>query len=98
MKKRATYKVDVNAPILKKLDFSSTVILEVLVGTSGEVICTKTISGIPFAQQPVEKAVQSWRFGPERLKGKPVPYLGQLDFLLCNGVCARSGFGVSILK
>ena len=73
-------------------------VVEVLVGTSGEVVCMKTISGIPFARKPVEAALQEWKFKPEMLDGKPVAYLGQLNFLLCNLDCGKEAFGVTLLK
>jgi len=98
MKKRATHKVDLDSPFLKKLDFSSTIIVSVLVGTSGRVVCAKSISGIPFALQPVEKAVRAWTFKREKQNGKFIDYLGQLDFLLCNTDCGDEAWGVILLR
>jgi hypothetical protein len=100
MKKRATYEVDLDAPILKlgQLDFFSTVVVEVLVGASGQVVCTKSVSGIPFALEPVERAVRAWTFRPGKQKGKPVAYLGLLHFYLCNGYCREGDSGVTLLK
>jgi hypothetical protein len=100
MKKRATHKIDLDSPFLKKLDFHSTVIVSVLIGTSGEVVCAKSVSGTQFALQPVEKAVRAWRFDPAKslYDGKPVAYLGQLDFLLCNTDCRNQASGVTLLK
>jgi hypothetical protein len=97
MKERATHKVDLNSP-LKKLDFRSVMVVEVLVGKSGEVVCLKTISGSSLARKPVEAALQEWKFKPEKLNGKPVAYLGQLNFLLCNLDCGKEAFGVTLLK
>ncbi len=98
MKKLATHKVDLDSPVLKQLDFRSSVIVAVLVGASGDVVCVKTISGIDFARQPVEKALRGWTFVPKNQNGKPVAYLGQLDFLLCNLGCGDEAFGVTLLK
>ncbi|MGD0903882.1 MAG: energy transducer TonB [Terracidiphilus sp.] len=100
MKKRITFEVDVDAPILKlkQLDFYGTVVVEVLVGASGEVVCAKSVGGIPFTLEPVERAVRAWTFKPEKQNGKPVAYLGQLDFLLCNGECRGKDAGVTLLK
>jgi hypothetical protein len=98
MKERATHKVDLDSPLLKQLDFSSTMVVEVLVDKSGEVVCMKTISGISFARKPVEAALQEWKFKPEKLDGKPIAYLGQLNFLLCNLDCGKEAFGVTLLK
>jgi hypothetical protein len=98
MKKRATHKVDLNAPTIKQLDFRSAIIVSIIVGTSGEVVCAKSVSGISFALKPVENALQSWTFKPEKQNGKPVAYLGQLDFLLCNTDCGNEVWGVTLLK
>jgi hypothetical protein len=100
MKKRAKHKVDLDSPILKlkELDFYSTVVVSVLVGASGEVVCAKSISGISMARLPVEKALRAWTFKPEKQNGKPVAYLGQLDFYLCNTDCGEEPFGVTLLK
>jgi hypothetical protein len=98
MKKRATHKVDLDSPFLKQLDFSSTVVVSVVVGASGEVVCAKSISGIPFALQPVEKAVRAWTFKREKQNGKFITYLGQLDFLLCNTDCGNEAWGVTLLR
>jgi len=100
MKKRATHKVDLDASIMRQLDFSSTVVVEVLVDATGDVVCVKSISGISFALEPVEKALQAWKFETAKSlwDGKPVAYLGQLEFPLCKGVCPKQGFGVTLLK
>ncbi len=98
MKKRATHKVDLDAPLLKQLDFRSTVIVEVLVGTSGEVVCAKSLAGMPMTRWPVEKALRSWTFKPRNQEGKPVAYLGQVDFMLCNTRCGEEPFCVTLLK
>jgi hypothetical protein len=98
MKERATHKVDLDSPLLKQLDFRSVMVVEVLVGKSGEVVCTKTISGSSLARKPVEAALQEWKFKPEKLDGKPAAYLGQLNFLLCNLDCGKEAFGVTLLK
>jgi hypothetical protein len=98
MKTRATHKADLDSPFLKQLDFRSAVVVSVLIGASGEVVCAKSVSGIPMARLPVEKALRAWTFKPEMQNGKPVAYLGQLDFLLCNTDCGEEPFGVTLLK
>jgi len=98
MKKEATHKVDLDSPILKQMDFRSLIVVAVLVGASGEVVCVKTISGIDFARKPVEKALKSWTFEPKKQDGKPIAFLGQLNFLLCNLDCGNEVFGVTLLK
>jgi hypothetical protein len=98
MKERATRKVDLDSPLIKQLDFRSVMVVEVLVGKSGEVVCMKTISGISLARKSVEAALKEWKFKPEKLDGKPVAYLGQLNFVLCNLDCGKEAFGVTLLK
>jgi hypothetical protein len=98
MKARAIHKVDLDEGILRQADFRSTVIVEVLVGASGKVVCAKSLAGILMARRPVEKALQSWTFKPRKQEGKPVAYLGQLDFMLCNADCGEEPFGVTLLK
>ena len=97
MKQRATRKVDLTG-FIKQMDFRSSMIVEVLVGTSGDVICTKTLSGIPLARKPVEDALRYWKFMPATQNGKSIAYLGQLNFILCNMSCGDEDFGVTLLK
>ena len=97
MKQRATHKVDLTG-FIKQMDFRSTMIVEILVGISGEVVCTKTLSGISLARKPVEDALRSWKFKPTMQDGKPIAYLGQLDFILCNSYCEEKDRGVTLLK
>jgi hypothetical protein len=44
MKQRATHKVDVNG-FIKQADIKGTAIIDILVGTSGEVVCAKSLIG-----------------------------------------------------
>jgi hypothetical protein len=88
MKARAVHKVDLDAPYLEMAHFQGTIVVEVLVGATGEVVCTKNLSGLELVRKPVEAALRSWTFKPEKHNGKPIAYLGQLDFMLCNtGSC-----------
>jgi hypothetical protein len=97
MKKRATHKVDLDG-FIRQLDFRSTVFVGVLVDVSGEVVCTNALVGIQLARKPVEKALQSWKFRPAKQDGKPVAYLGRMEFMLCNTDCGEEPFGVTLLK
>jgi hypothetical protein len=99
MKKRATHRVDLDSGPLQQVDFRSTMVVEVLVGVSGEVVCVKSISGIAFARKPIEKALSSWTFRPEKsFDGKAVAYLGILEFALCNTGCDDKPFGMTLLR
>ena len=97
MKRRATHKADL-VGFIKQADFKSTVLVDVLVGATGEVVCAKALFGIPMARKPVENAIQFWRFEPANLGGKPVAYLGRLEISLCNTNCGEEPFGVTLLK
>lgn len=97
MKQRATSKEDLSA-FMKQLDFRSTMVLNVLVSDSGEVACVKTISGIPMARKPTEEAVRHWKFRVATTAGKPVAYMGWLEFTLCNINCGSEGYSVTLLK
>ncbi len=97
MKERATHKVDLDASI-RRMDFRSMAIVDVLVGSSGEVVCDKGLIEIPLSGKPVETALRSWKFKPKKQNGRPVAYLGRLEFMLCNVDCGEEAFGVSLLK
>lgn len=97
MSRRATHKVDL-VGFIKRLDFRSSMIVEVLVGTNGDVFCTKTLSGFQLARKPVEDALRLWKFKPAMQDGKAIAYLGQLDFILCNLGCKENDWGVTLLK
>src|SRR5438309_11506622 len=83
MKQRATVKQDLKG-FVKQLDFRSVMVLKVLVSDSGNVVCVRTISGIPLARRPTEEAVRQWKFKVAKVEGKRVSYLGWLEFTLCN--------------
>jgi Gram-negative bacterial TonB protein C-terminal len=97
MKQRATHKVDVNG-FIKQADIKGTAIVDILVGTSGEVVCAKSLIGHPIIRGPVETALRSWQFKPAELEGKPVAYLGRLEFTLCNISCGKEGPSMTLLK
>jgi len=97
MKERATAKADVGR-FIKQLDIRTMVLVNVLVGPSGQVVCTKSVVGLPIVIKPVETALQSWKFKPETLNGRPVAYLGWMQFTLCNTSCGESGPSMTLLK
>ena len=92
MKHRATSKEDLSGCI-RQVDFRSTMVLKLLVSEFGEVVCVKTISGIPLTRKPTEDAVRKWKFRLATMKGKPVSYIGWLDFTLCSISCGSEEFG-----
>ena len=73
-------------------------IVDILVGTSGEVVCAKSLIRHPIIRGPVETALRSWQFKPAELEGKPVAYLGRLEFTLCNISCGKEGPSMTLLK
>lgn len=97
MKARATRKVDVSA-FVKQLDIKTTAVVDILVDSSGRVVCSKTMAGLPIVRRPIESALQSWRFKPLSDRGEAMGYLGQLQFTLCNINCGDVERGISLLK
>ena len=97
MKRRATRKVDVSGSI-KQADIKGTAIVDVLVGTSGEVVCMKSLIGHAMIRKGVETALRSWTFRRAEVGGKPVSYLGRLEFTLCNINCSEQGSSMTLLK
>lgn len=98
MKARATHKVDISPGFMGYRDFRATIILKVLVGANGKVLCTKSVLEFPVADAEVEKAVRQWKFKPARKNGKPVASLGLLRFYLCNISCGKEGMSMSLLQ
>jgi len=49
MKQRTTYKSDIG-DFMRRTDFRDNHVIEVLVGPSGDVLCAKTVSGLPCCQ------------------------------------------------
>jgi len=97
MKGRATRKAEIGG-FAKQADIKGTVIIDLLVGPSGEVVCEKTSLGHPIIGTEVEKAVRAWTFKPEKVNGDAVAYLGRMEFHLCNISCGEQGISMSIVK
>jgi hypothetical protein len=97
MKRRAVHKVDVSDAV-KQFDIKVTVVVDVLIGPSGEVVCMKTPAGHPILQAQLEKALNSWTFKPAQAGDRPIAYRGLLEFALCNISCGEEGINMSLLK
>ncbi len=97
MKKRAIHKVDIDPTIMAHLDFSSTIVLEVVVAPDGSVVCTRTLYGFAPASAGVEKAVHQLKFRPVKADGKAATMAGVLQFRLCNINCGKD-MSMSILN
>ena len=97
MKKRATHKVDVDSPLLKQADIKGTIVVRILVASSGNVACIRSISGHPMLRLPVERALRQWKFVPMQTAGKKVAYVGQMNFTFCNISCGDSGNSMTLL-
>lgn len=97
MKSRATHKADVS-DFMRRADIKATALVEVLVGTAGDVVCLKSLAGNPWIRAEVESAVKRWKFKVVEVESKPVAYLGRLEFRLCNISCGDQGFSMTILK
>lgn len=97
MKNRAISKVDLDNDLIRTLDFKSTFVLNVLVSADGKMVCIKSVSGLLLLQKSVENAVLQWKFKPALADGKPVAYLGWLEFTLCDTDCGDKGFSLTLL-
>ena len=98
MKDRATHKVDLSG-FMRQLDINAgTVVVDVLVGTSGEVVCLKTRTKAPVIRVAVEIALRSWTFKRAEVGSRPVAYIGRLEFTLCNINCGEREASMSLLK
>lgn len=97
MKERATAKTDLSG-FIKQLDIRTVVLANVLVGPSGQVVCAKSLTGLPMVLKPVETALQSWKFKPMTFNGRPIAYLGLMQFTLCNTSCGEEGPSMTLLK
>jgi TonB family protein len=97
MKGRATRKTDISG-FVKQADIKGTVIIDVLVGPGGQVVCEKTLVGHPMLNTAVEKAVRAWTFKPAKANGDAVAYLGRMEFHLCDIGCGEEGMSMSIVK
>ena len=97
MKRRATKKTDVGA-VLKNADVNTTVIASLIVARSGEVECLKVINPKhPLVVNEVYKALRQWTFQPMEQDGKPVAYVGWLQFEFCRIGCAEGRSSVTLL-
>ena len=97
LKAKALQKYDITGPI-KQADMKGTIVVDVLIAPDGHVVCTKTVNGHPMMSRPVEEALRRWKFGPVKVDGKPVSYVGWLEFSLCNISCGEAGPSMTILK
>jgi hypothetical protein len=97
MKERATDKVDLSG-FVRQLDLKSGVIVDVLIGKGGEVVCLQWQEGLPIVRVAVERALEKWTFKREEVNSKSVAYVGQLQFVLCNTDCGDDGLSMTLLK
>lgn len=97
MKIRAQHKTDLSG-LIRDADLKGTAKADLLIGTSGEVVCLTVTSTNPLIKGSVARALSSWVFKPEREKGSPVAYLGRLEFFLCNIDCGGDTTGMTLLK
>jgi hypothetical protein len=97
MKGRARRKIDLSG-LIRNADMKGTAKVDLLIGTSGEVVCLKVAPTHPLIKTSVELALSSWQFKPALERGKPVAYLGRLEFSLCNINCGEDATGMTLLK
>ena len=63
-------------PIAKAAHAQSTVIVEMLVSKSGDVICARSLSGHPLLRQVAVAAALKWKFEPIEASGNPAKVVG----------------------
>ncbi|MBZ5689973.1 MAG: energy transducer TonB [Acidobacteriia bacterium] len=98
MKQRATEKVDVSK-LLKNVDVNATVIASIIVGVDGRVECLSIINPKhPLVVGEVDKALRKWKFKPVEQRGRPVPYVGWLQFQFCRIGCPEGKSSVTLLE
>ena len=97
MKSRAIHKVDVGT-LIQKVDISGTAVVDVIVGPDGHVHCMQSRTGHPLIRAEVLRALQSWIFKRAEMDGRPVGYLGRLEFRLCNINCGDLGPSMTLLE
>jgi len=98
MKQRATDKVEV-AGILKNADVNAIVIASVIVGSDGRVACLDIINPKhPLVVREVDRAIRRWKFKPMKINGKPLPYVGWLQFQFCRIGCSEGKISRTLLE
>lgn len=98
MKRRALQKVDVG-PLAKNADINAIVIASVIVDNAGSVQCLKILNPKhPLIVAPTIEALKQWRFKPMEQKGKPVAYVGWLQFQFCRIGCPEGKSSVTLLE
>lgn len=97
MKSRAIQRIDLSDSA-KQRDIRGDVGVDVLVGPDGAVICTAGYLGHPMVLKDVEEAVRQWKFKPLIENNKPVAFVGNLHFSLCNIGCTEAGRSMTLLR
>jgi len=64
----------------KAANISGTVVVEITVDETGNVISVRPISGHPLLKDAAADAARQWRFSPTTLSGEPVKVVGTLTF------------------
>ncbi|MDQ1613026.1 MAG: hypothetical protein QOG00_2957 [Pyrinomonadaceae bacterium] len=67
-------------PIAKAAGAQGTVIVQIVVGESGDVESAKATAGHPLLQQAAVEAARQWKFSPTQLSGNPVKVSGTISF------------------
>jgi TonB family protein len=67
-------------PIAKAAHVQGTVVVEIVIGESGDVISATAVSGHPLLQQAAVTAARQAKFSPTRLSGQPVQVSGTLTY------------------
>lgn len=72
-------------PLVKGMQVSGQVDVEVIIDEMGKVISASALSGHPLLRQPAVKAANQWVFSPTVVRGIPVKVIGILTFVFNLG-------------
>jgi TonB family protein len=63
----------------RNLDLKGTIVLLVVVGETGDVICVELVSGDPMIADSAVHSVAKWKFQPHVAKGQPSAFYGRVS-------------------
>jgi TonB family protein len=63
-------------PIAKAVHVESTIVVELLVSKTGEVVCARSLSGHPLLRAAAMAYVLKWKFEPIEVSGQPTKVIG----------------------
>jgi hypothetical protein len=93
MKSLAVRRVELS-DFVRKADIKGSVVVDVLVDPSGQVVCLSSRTGHPLLRREVERALTAWTFKPVQMRDG----VACLEFELCNISCGERGPSMTLLR